>query len=275
MPNPNPSTFDQEVFRDWLIVAVASILLLLLMVCVFFFIVWKKNVEKAEKRENKEETLPNALLEDIDGVTGQPTHKITKKITKIGRVGQNDEIDKSSVLDIGIPQSTVSALHATIEYKDPDFFLVDQRSTNSTYLNGHRITGKVRLKGGDKIVFDQYKFRFVLPGLEERGGTILNPQPGRAILRVAPPPEKALLSKSPEGIHEEDANPDPYKPGPQDDQAPHPTKEKRITIKPGSCPNHPSYKATELCSNCGEAYCVNCMKEEDGRKICSDCAGWY
>ncbi len=99
--------------------------------------------------------IPQAMLVDVNNVTGKKTYKLDKTVTKIGRAGSND---------LAVPKDTVSGFHATIEYRDGHFFLEDQRSTNKTFLNGEEIepyTPK-RLKSGDEIMLDVCKFIFLL-----------------------------------------------------------------------------------------------------------------
>jgi pSer/pThr/pTyr-binding forkhead associated (FHA) protein len=80
--------------------------------------------------------------------------------------------------DLCIPdeKNYVSSFHAFIEYKDHNFYVVDQDSVNGTFVNGTRIEKKERiiLKGGDEISFDKYGFKFLCPVEGERGQTVLN-----------------------------------------------------------------------------------------------------
>ena len=96
-----------------------------------------------------------AYLEDTTEVTDKKSHRISKRITRIGRAKVNS---------ICIDETTISASHAQIEYEDNDFYLTDLGSRNGTYLNEERqrITSKVRLTGDDVIYFDQYKFKFMV-----------------------------------------------------------------------------------------------------------------
>lgn len=102
-----------------------------------------------------------AYLEDSSGITDKSTHKINKKMIKIGRAQRAD-------IDICIAEGTVSSAHACIEYKDGNFCLKDLGSRNGTYINEgkDRITSEVSLKGDDVIYFDQYKFKFIIHSQE-------------------------------------------------------------------------------------------------------------
>jgi len=76
-------------------------------------------------------------------------------MNKIGRGPENE---------IGISKDSISGFHATIEYRDGFFYLEDQRSKNKTSLGGEVLEPNVprKLKSGDEILFDIYKFIFLL-----------------------------------------------------------------------------------------------------------------
>jgi pSer/pThr/pTyr-binding forkhead associated (FHA) protein len=99
--------------------------------------------------------LPKVILVDVENCTGKKTIQLKKQINKVGRGSGND---------VRIEKSSISGLHATIEYKDGFFYLEDQRSKNKTALGGREIEPNKpeKLKSGDEIVFDTYKFIFLL-----------------------------------------------------------------------------------------------------------------
>jgi pSer/pThr/pTyr-binding forkhead associated (FHA) protein/Mg-chelatase subunit ChlD len=99
--------------------------------------------------------IPKAILVDVKNITGKKTMHLKKRINRIGR-GSGNEIE--------IPEDSISGLHATIEYRDGFFYLEDQRSKNKTTLGGTELEPHVpqKLKSGDEIVFDIYKFIFLL-----------------------------------------------------------------------------------------------------------------
>ena len=73
-------------------------------------------------------------------------------------------IGRDETNDIVIDVPTVSGLHATIEYKDGEYWITDERSTNGTTVNGERIKPyqKYKLKSGDEIYFGpEVKSEFV------------------------------------------------------------------------------------------------------------------
>jgi hypothetical protein len=198
-----------------------------------------------------------ATLYDLSGQTGAETHAIRKAITRIGR--------DPKVNDIVIPQETVTSQHAIIEFRDGGFYLRDLRSTNHTFRNGVDVSSReemreVALKHRDLIRFDAYEFAFVLDALERApetqlagvipaGGTRLRAKPG-AFGEVAGGVDGPALD---EGMEPADG------------------EEHGTRVKPENCLNHTSWKATELCQDCGGAFCKSCMKEKDGRVVCVKC----
>jgi pSer/pThr/pTyr-binding forkhead associated (FHA) protein len=99
--------------------------------------------------------LPQALLVDVNNITGRKTLKLAERINRIGRGAPSDLV---------IAQKSVSGVHATIEFKDGRFYLEDLRSKNGTRLNGKALApnGPRLLKSGDEITFDIYPFIFML-----------------------------------------------------------------------------------------------------------------
>jgi pSer/pThr/pTyr-binding forkhead associated (FHA) protein/Mg-chelatase subunit ChlD len=115
-----------------------------------------KSFDKHEETTVKElPPLPQAIMVDVKNITGRKTIRLKKVINKIGRGPGND---------IDISQHSISGLHATIEYRNGFFYLEDQRSKNKTTLGGVEIHPHVptKLKSGDEIMFDIYKFIFLL-----------------------------------------------------------------------------------------------------------------
>ena len=108
--------------------------------------------------------MPQAILVDAKNITGQKTMTIENRLSRIGR-GMNN--------DLVIPNDTVSGFHATIEYREGNFYLEDQRSTNGTRLNGEDLEpgNPQRLKSGDEIMFDIFEFIFVLEDQYPAGET--------------------------------------------------------------------------------------------------------
>jgi Mg-chelatase subunit ChlD len=250
-----PITVKEGISNELLLVAIVGLVILAIVV---IGVRSKRKVENPGVVESQQMALPHAILEDIESITGKKEIRLSKKDISIGRaVG-----DGKPSVDIAIPQHTVSALHATIEYRDNSFFLTDRRSTNKTFLNNQSLTPDVsqRLKSGDMITFDKYKFRFLVKEQIAKSGTILRPAvAGGTIMRPQ--------GFSPERI------PQPPVPDPEQPRYNHDNDDEDGTrVKPGVCEIHPSYKATEFCPVCKKGFCSECMVEKDGQKICHTCA---
>ena len=213
----------------------------------------KGNKKDINPNSNNQPKLPEAMLLDVESITGKNEILLTKKEITIGRAV--DGVKPS--VDIAIPQNTISALHASIEYRDNSFFITDRRSTNKTYLNNQPLTPDApkKLKSGDLVTFDKFKFKFIVKEQIGSGGTVF--QPGTAGGTI---------------IRQSGISPDPKpEPGVIGDQGP--VDEEGTHVKPGVCSTHPSYKATEVCPVCKKGFCAECMVEKSGQRICRQCAG--
>ena len=95
-----------------------------------------------------------------------------KEEISIGRIQGND---------IVLPKGNISKRHARIMVKDGKFVIVDLRSTNGTYVNGHKISSPMVITGNDKV----YIGDFVLQLTEQQE-------------RIAEPPAPEPLELAPE-----------------------------------------------------------------------------
>jgi pilus assembly protein CpaF len=84
-------------------------------------------------------------------------------ITEKGGAQQQLDFDEAEVgigrLDdneLCLPKNNVSKHHARLLYKDQRYVIVDQQSTNGTYVNGRRITGPAVVRRGDKIYIGDF-----------------------------------------------------------------------------------------------------------------------
>jgi Mg-chelatase subunit ChlD len=262
-PKAESGTEKEGPLKGLLIVAVVG--LIVLGVAVIVVIARGRKREPGDKKagraggvEEKQPAMPDAALEDIESVTGSKEIRLFKTEMTVGRA----VADKKQTVDIAIPQNTVSALHASIEYRDKTFFVTDRRSTNRTYLNNQALPHDVpqRLKSGDVISFDKYKFRFIIREQTGMTGTVLRPAAaGGTIIRPqGMSPESKPSQPAPE------ARPSQRNQSGDDEEGTH--------VKPTVCELHPSYKATEICPACKKGYCSECMVEKDGKRICRTCA---
>ena len=212
---------------------------------------------------------PKAKLIDMSGVTDRKAFDLDKLLNEIGR----DPIN-----DISIPKETISSLHAGIEYKDGHYYLIDQKSSNGSFLNGKKITPNkpFRLQDGDRIKFDVYEFTFLLPQQRPAaaGQTVIKLKDESRQHESPRPAESPAKAPQPEA-----ESPPQAAPSPQAD-ASSPAEKDLASAAPGTatriksvmCPNHSSRKATELCSICKNAYCLQCMSIEHQKTVCLACA---
>jgi pSer/pThr/pTyr-binding forkhead associated (FHA) protein len=62
--------------------------------------------------------------------------------------------------EVSIPDAAVSRYHCWITFDDGVAFVEDLASANGTYLNGERVTTRLRLKDGDLIRLGSTEFHF-------------------------------------------------------------------------------------------------------------------
>jgi pSer/pThr/pTyr-binding forkhead associated (FHA) protein len=100
---------------------------------------------------------------------------LTKACTTIGRLPNND---------IHLDDGAVSGKHAMLVAEAGVFLIIDQHSTNGTYLNGEKCEGE-SLRDGDVIQIGRYDLVFVAPGsgaaTNPPGTEILSPEAARAM----------------------------------------------------------------------------------------------
>ncbi len=115
---------------------------------------------------------PLATLEIInEGPLKGTKFEIHSALTNVGRGGHNDVV---------LSDESVSDSHAKIQKRDNGWFIVDQESTNGTYVGGRRVQGEQRVEGAPDVRFGGIKmtFRPLAKAGDEGGGT-------RAIAAVA------------------------------------------------------------------------------------------
>lgn len=84
-------------------------------------------------------------------------------ITERGGAQQQLDFDEAEVSigrlddnELCLPKNNVSKHHARLLFKDQRYVIVDQQSTNGTYVNGRRITGPAVVRRGDKIYIGDF-----------------------------------------------------------------------------------------------------------------------
>ncbi len=68
------------------------------------------------------------------------------------RMNREIIIGRSSDLDMVLVEDMVSRRHAKITTSEADIFIQDMGSTNGTFVNGEKISGRARLAEGDRIL---------------------------------------------------------------------------------------------------------------------------
>lgn len=74
-------------------------------------------------------------------------------------------IGRQQGCDVLLTQGHASRRHARVVLGEEAVWLEDLGSANGSYVNGNRITGKVRLANGDRLRFDVEEFDIRLPGM--------------------------------------------------------------------------------------------------------------
>jgi pSer/pThr/pTyr-binding forkhead associated (FHA) protein len=100
---------------------------------------------------------------------------LTKPHTTIGRLPEND---------VQLDDGAVSGKHALLVAETGVFLILDQRSTNGTFLNGKKCSGEA-LRNGDVIQIGRFELVFSAPGpvitQKPPGTEVLSPEAAAAI----------------------------------------------------------------------------------------------
>jgi pSer/pThr/pTyr-binding forkhead associated (FHA) protein len=108
---------------------------------------------------------PLATLEVVaEGPLKGMKFELHSALTNIGRGEHND---------IAIKDESISDSHAKIQKRADGWYVVDQESTNGTYVGGRRVQGEVRVEGAPDLRFGGIKmtFRPAAVPVSEGGGT--------------------------------------------------------------------------------------------------------
>ena len=126
-------------------------------------------------------------LVELDGETVKSCYDITKDVTTLGRIPSNE---------IHLPVNSVSMHHAKIISFHDNFFLEDLRSTNGTFVNGHRVN-KCVLKSGDKISFARVEMEYRVDNVnyqQKNESNPLNGASGTNIMDAVPDMEESAIT---------------------------------------------------------------------------------
>ena len=97
--------------------------------------------------------VPLATLEIAnEGPTKGTRFDLYSPLTNIGRAAHND---------VCVDDESLSASHAKILWRDGGWWLVDQESTNGTYVGGRRVQGEQLLVGAPDVRFGGVKMHFL------------------------------------------------------------------------------------------------------------------
>jgi pSer/pThr/pTyr-binding forkhead associated (FHA) protein len=108
---------------------------------------------------------PLATLEIVnEGPLKGTKFEIHSALTNVGRGAHNDVV---------LNDESVSDSHAKIQKRDGGWYIVDQESTNGTYVGGRRVQGEQRVEGAPDVRFGGIKmtFRPVAVAGDESGST--------------------------------------------------------------------------------------------------------
>jgi Mg-chelatase subunit ChlD len=163
---PTQAMGEEERIRSIIILVAAGILIIALLAILILLLRRTRYLKTSE-----DEYVQEAYLNDINGYTDKPSHKLGNKPSMMGRVAGGD----SEHLDyIVIPESTIGRRHALIEYKDYSFWIIDQGSINGTFVNDQPVSTEIRLKHGDRIRLHKCEFEFSMPEMEDSGKTMIS-----------------------------------------------------------------------------------------------------
>jgi len=124
--------------------------------------------------------------------------QFNKNEITVGRVQGND---------IVLPKGNVSKRHSKVVYKEGKFIVVDLKSTNGTYVNGHKIASPQVIKNTDKIFIGDFVLEIEdgndaggpppVPGMG--GGRPMGMQGGPGAAPMPPTPGPPPVPRAPMG----------------------------------------------------------------------------
>ncbi|QSQ19579.1 FHA domain-containing protein [Pyxidicoccus parkwayensis] len=141
-------------------------------------------------------TLPETRLVVKQGPAGlEPYYRVHKAEFTIGA--------RSGEMDLAIEHPAISGHHATVQlYKTGNVFVVDQRSTNGTWVDGRRLEPgqRVQLKPGQSLRLSQHvELVLTQPGTQPRAAEPAPSASAPAPAPVAAPPAQGSPAPAPEG----------------------------------------------------------------------------
>lgn len=101
-------------------------------------------------------------------------------------------LGRQAECDLQLTEGHASRRHAKLSVADGGVWLEDLGSANGTFINGTKITGKVRLSSGDRLRFDIEEFDFRIPS------AALAADDGKTMYRE---PQSAAIEAESSGIY--------------------------------------------------------------------------
>ncbi len=95
--------------------------------------------------------MQNAILRYKSSDGGYEDHQLVNQVTTLGRSNSND---------IVINDTSISRLHVRVENRGGQYYLVDNNSSNGTFLNRRKVT-EAPLKDGDNIMAGRIHLDFI------------------------------------------------------------------------------------------------------------------
>jgi pSer/pThr/pTyr-binding forkhead associated (FHA) protein len=88
------------------------------------------------------------------------------KVSNLREIALKPEmiLGRTAETDLQLTEGHASRRHARLFFAEGGVWVEDLNSANGTFVNGARITGKVRLSSGDRLRFDVEEFDFLVPG---------------------------------------------------------------------------------------------------------------
>jgi pSer/pThr/pTyr-binding forkhead associated (FHA) protein len=140
--------------------------------------------ELRERIEAERVGRPFLVLRDGDGA---------QRLVELGPGGDRLSIGRAPTNDVSLPWDTeVSRLHAELECIGGEWTASDDGlSTNGTFVNGRRVTGRVRLRDGDVLRVGRTSIAFRRPASEDSQPTRVGAP--RLTLQDLTPTQRAVL----------------------------------------------------------------------------------
>lgn len=106
-------------------------------------------------------------------------------------------VGRQAECDLQLSEGHASRKHARLYVDAEGVWVEDLASANGTFINGNKITGKVRLSSGDRVRFDVEEFDFRVPSAAAAAAAAPVDE-GKTVYR---PPESAAVDAESSGVY--------------------------------------------------------------------------